>query len=345
MLANSAENFDCIELAPSDLDRYLPPLELTGDMKVALQRYLEACDANLKTLHQGQYHSEHLIAIRCRMIDRLVISLFNKAESSMPPLTNRGSHGATVIAQGGYGREEMNIHSDIDIVFLYPKKRGPYIETLTERVLYPLWDLGLEVGNATRTIAECKKLLEQDITIMTSLLDARYLCGYRHAFDELASEIKKKLKPKALQKKLIRKKLDEKAVRIKKQGDSVFVLEPNVKESSGALRDLHIPLWIAKLQGRPGSFEGLRDAGLLDKEECKSLILARNFLWRVRNELHLMVERKVDLLTFHRQEAIAPRMGFKDSDGILAVEKFMQTYSFIFREPFFNQFSANKISY
>ncbi|MDO8520274.1 MAG: [protein-PII] uridylyltransferase [Deltaproteobacteria bacterium] len=325
---NSLENFasfDRIELDPSDLDRYVPVLDVFGGQE-ALAAYVEACQESLKKLHEGQYHAEHLIAIKSRMIDRLVISLFLQAESEIPPRSRSGNQRATLIAQGGYGREEMNVHSDIDIVFIAPQKKGNYIETLTEKVLYPLWDLGLEVGNATRTLPECKKLMQEDITIMTSLLDARYLAGDKTAFTRLVSEIGEMLQSKALQKKLIRRKLDEKKSRVKKQGDSVFVLEPNVKESAGGLREIHLPLWIAKIQGREGTFEGLKEEGLLDDEELKTMILARNFLWRLRNELHLMVGRKVDLLTFHRQEAIAPRMGFQDDGEIIAVEKFMQTY-------------------
>ncbi|EKD42627.1 MAG: hypothetical protein ACD_73C00080G0001, partial [uncultured bacterium] len=174
---------------------------------------------------------------------------------------------------------------------------------------------------------ECKKLFFEDLTIMTSMLDARFLAGDEDHAALLIYEIRQLLRSPNVQRKLIQKKLEEKQTRIQKYGGSVFVLEPNVKECAGTLRDLQLPIWIAKIEGLATSYEELEQHGYLTSEELKTLLYSRNFLWRVRNELHLMCHKKVDLLTFQRQESIAPKLDFEnDENGILAVEKFMQTY-------------------
>lgn len=315
-----------IELTDADFERYMPAWDDSLPLKEAAKKYMESGNEKFRLLHDQPYHAEHLMGIRCRMIDQLILFIYAKCEQDVSLAQRYGGIKATLIAQGGYGREEMNVHSDIDLLFLYPKKKGAYIEGLTEKILYVLWDAGLEVGYATRTLTECKKLFVDDMTIMTSLLEARFLCGGKDGYEVLVREIASILRSGTLQKKLIKKKLDEKKARIQKNGGSVFVLEPNIKEASGGIRDLHLPLWISRIQGWQGTYENILERGYLSALEFENLVSARRFLWRLRNELHLMVGRKVDLLTFQRQEALAPRMGFADSGGILAVEKFMQTY-------------------
>lgn len=326
MAIEPLEHFKCIELHPDDFDRHVPPFAIEGEALADSQAYLQECLNRLKELHEGHCHAEHLLGIRSRMIDRLVVTLFDHFRDFARQKTGQEEKDIVLIAQGGYGRREMNIFSDIDLLFISPKKKGAFLETLTEKLLYVLWDLGMEVGFATRTVPECRKLMGEDVTIMTSLLDIRYLAGSEPLFKELSTELDKAYHSPANRKKFIEKKLGEKRARIEKHGGSVFVLEPNVKESAGGLRDLQTAIWIAQLKNRGDSYEELLDLGLLTEEEYNALIQARNFLWRIRNELHLMVGKKVDLLTFHRQEAIAPRMGFANSEGILGVEKFMQSY-------------------
>lgn len=317
-----------IELHPQDFERYLPDLVLCDKpLKEIAKIYLDECLTCLQQLHELNFHSEHLLGIRSLMIDRLVIFLFHECEKQALQKTKEQKMLATLVAAGGYGRGEMNIYSDIDLLFLYPQKKGAYIEILTEKMLYILWDTGLEIGHATRTVNECKKLFFEDITIMTSLLDLRYICGEKDQFNQLQNSIARILKNSSQTKKLIKAKLEERKNRLFKNGGSVFVLEPNVKECAGTLRDFQHMLWLAKLDGHSGNFEDLLASHLLTKEEYDHLLVARNFLWRIRNEIHLLVGRKAELLTFHRQEKIAKKLGFVDSPkGILAVEQFMQTY-------------------
>lgn len=328
MSPKSTDDFEFTGLHLSDYDHYIPQIVPSGGSLIDLARsYMSECQKNFEELHRKQFYAEHLLKVRSQMMDKLIIFLFDECEKEAVEKSKDKGPRAALIAQGGYGRQEMNVLSDIDLVFLYPLKNKRYIEILTEKMLYILWDLGLEVGYATRTVNECKKLMLEDVTIMTTLLDARFLCGDRAEALSLTTAVSKILKNSSYKKKFIKQKLDEKEERFRKNGSSIFVLEPNVRESSGGLRDLQVPLWIAKIQGREATYEAFAYDGLIRGEDTKKLTQARNFLWRIRNEIHLIVGRKIDLLTFHHQETIATRMGFKTTpDGILAVEKFMQAY-------------------
>lgn len=317
----------CIELDVADFERYTPELVPSDlPLREIAQDYLKICRQEIANLHGQHYNSLHLTGLYSYMMEKLVIFLFEECQKEVVGKLFYTGPLAALCAQGGFGRHEMNAHSDVDLLFLHSQKKGSYIEMLTERILYILWDINLEVGYATRTVSECKKLFLEDTTIMTSLLDLRYLTGEESLVEEVKEEISRMLKSGSLQKKLIKLKIDEKKNRIEKFGGSVFVLEPNVKESAGGLRDLHLPLWIASIQGLEPTFEAFERAGYLSPAEYHSLITARNFLWSTRNDLHLLTGRKTDQLTFDKQETVAQRLGFRGDEGILAVEKFMQNY-------------------
>lgn len=323
-----AQQFAAIELVAEDFNRHVPNLDFSkgGSPATLAHEYLDACNASISTLHQQNYHSEHILGIRSQMMDRLLVTLFKKVESEVLQKTGHTGPFATLMAQGGYGRCEMNVFSDLDLLFIYPKKKGPYIESLTEGLLYLLWDLKLDVGYATRTIQDCKNLMTEDVTIMTALLDLRYLCGDR-AGNELKTVIDNHLATASVRRRLIRLKQTERQNRIEKHGGSVFVLEPNVKENYGSLRDIQTVLWIAKILRLGGSLKDVCDRGFMDKDEYQDLLLSQNFLWRIRNELHLLAGKKNDVLSFQRQETVSSKLGFRNAaSGILGVEKFMQTY-------------------
>lgn len=328
MFFEPLQNLEPVKIDGQTLVSYLPPIPQTGlDIKEASKKYLEKSRASLKELHEKNIPSSDLVLLHSRMLDHLVIFLFNEVNNEVKAKLQFTGKQASLLALGGYGRQEMNLFSDVDLCFIYSEKRGAYIENLTEKLLKILWDIGLEVGHATRTVAECKKLFVEDTTIMTSLLDARHLCGDSGAISELSAEIKKLLKSSSLKKKLVTAKLKEREARIQKFGGSVFVLEPNVKEASGALRDLHTIAWVSKILGKPSTLKGLMDEKYFDEEEYKSLKFAKNFLLRIRNDLHFAVKRKSDAMSFDRQIELATHMGFVDSEnGILAVEQFMQAY-------------------
>ena len=230
----------------------------------------------------------------------------------------------SVIAVGGYGRNEMAPHSDVDLLFLTPFKMSPWSETVIEGILYLLWDLRLKVGHSSRTIRDCIRYGLEDFTIRTAMLEHRYICGAQ----PLAADLKETLWNDVFSstaREFVEAKLHERDQRHEKQGER-YVVEPNVKEGKGGLRDLQSLFWIAKYIHGTASMSGLFETGMFSKEEFAQFMSAQNFLWAVRCHLHLVTDRAVDQLTFDMQVEVADRMGYKDRSGRRGVEHFMQDY-------------------
>ncbi len=230
-----------------------------------------------------------------------------------------------VLAVGGYGRGAMAPYSDVDLLFLAPGKMTPWLEGLIEAVLYVLWDLHLKVGHASRTVKECLKLGTDDYTIRTALLEHRYLCGDQALADELGDKLWKGLF-KGTEADFVEAKLDERLARHQKQGGQRYVVEPNVKEGKGGLRDLQSLYWISKYVHGVQSVDELVQLDLFTDEEIRKFRQAENFLWAVRCHLHLIAGRAMDQLTFDLQVQVAERIGYRDRGGRRAVEHFMQDY-------------------
>ncbi|PZO65476.1 MAG: [protein-PII] uridylyltransferase [Paracoccus denitrificans] len=230
-----------------------------------------------------------------------------------------------VIAVGGYGRAEMAPHSDVDLLFLTPHKSTGWAESVVESILYMLWDLKLKVGQSTRSVAECLRLGEADMTIRTSLLEHRLVCGDA----VIAEELRTRLWPELFERtvpQFIEAKLAERDARHLRQGGQRYVLEPNVKEGKGGLRDLQTLYWIAKYIHRVDRAVELVDLGFFTRDEHATFWQAEDFMWAVRCHLHLITGRAVDTLSFDLQLETAQRMGYHDAGGRRAVEIFMQDY-------------------
>jgi [protein-PII] uridylyltransferase len=242
-----------------------------------------------------------------------------------PRLSSSDADRLALLAVGGYGRAEMAPHSDIDLLFLAPGKVTPWIETVVEETLYILWDLRLKVGHATRTVKECLRLGREDYTIRTSLLEQRRIAGDTALAEDLSERLWSELF-KSTGKDFIEAKLAERGERHKKQGGQRYMLEPNVKEGKGGLRDLQSLFWIAKYIHRVDRTEDLVALGVFTAEEYRAFEEAERFLWAVRAHLHLIAGRAMDQLTFDMQVEVADRMGFRDHGGRRAVEHFMQAY-------------------
>lgn len=230
-----------------------------------------------------------------------------------------------VLAVGGFGRAEMAPQSDVDLLFLTPWKVTSWAEQVIESLLYVLWDLKLKVGHSSRTVKDCIRLGREDITIRTALLEHRYIAGEAALANELAEKLWSELFANT-GREFIEAKLVERAERHKRQGGQRYVLEPNVKEAKGGLRDLQTLYWIGKYLHRVTSSEGLVAAGLLTAEEYAIFRRAENFLWAARCHLHYITGRASDQLTFDLQVEVAARMGYRDTAGRRAVEQFMQDY-------------------
>ncbi|WP_074257756.1 [protein-PII] uridylyltransferase [Vannielia litorea] len=260
------------------------------------------------------------------LTDGLVNTAFWVACRFLHPLHNpTTSERLTLCAVGGYGRAEMSPQSDVDLLFLTPYKITPWAESVIESTLYILWDLHMKVGHASRTVKDCLRLGKQDYTIRTALIELRYLAGDK----ELSLQLHDRLHAELFAgtgKDFIEAKLEERSERHRKQGGQRYMLEPNVKEGKGGLRDLQSLFWIAKYIHHVDKIEELVPLGVFTPEEYWAFEQAENFLWAVRAHLHLLAGRPADQLTFDTQIEVADRMGYADSPGRRAVEHFMQDY-------------------
>ncbi len=229
-----------------------------------------------------------------------------------------------VIGVGGYGRGEMAPFSDLDLLFLIPSKITPWTESVIEAALYILWDLKLKVGHSSRTIRECVRLGAEDFTIQTALLEHRFITGDAALAAKLDETLKRDLFAGS-GREFIEAKLAERDARHLKQGQR-YVVEPNVKEGKGGLRDLQSLFWIAKhIHGVEHSAD-LVTEGVFRADEYETFKEAENFLWAVRGHLHLLTNRATEQLTFDMQVSVADAMGYEDREGRRAVEVFMQAY-------------------
>ncbi len=260
------------------------------------------------------------------LMDAVVGVVFRMAcEVFHPVATPTAGERVAVLAVGGYGRAEMAPHSDVDLLFLTPWKTTAWAESVIETMLYMLWDLKLKVGHASRTVKDCLRLGREDYTIRTALLERRFLTGHAALADELRKKLRSDLF-RGTAAEFIEAKLAERADRHKRQGGQRYVLEPNVKEGKGGLRDLQTLYWIGKYVHGVRQAAELVDVGLFTREEYATFRSAEDFLWAVRCHLHLMTGRANDQLTFDLQVEVAARMGYADTGGRRAVEHFMQDY-------------------
>lgn len=231
----------------------------------------------------------------------------------------------SLLAVGGYGRGEMAPHSDVDLLFLTPKQITPWAERAIESMLYILWDLRLKVGHASRTVRDCLKLGREDFTIRTALMEHRYLTGDSDLPKRLAKRLTSELF-KGTAAEFIEAKLEERDARHERQGGQRYVVEPNVKEGKGCLRDLQSLFWIAKYVHNVRNVKELVKLKVFNEDEFQLFKRAEDFLWAVRCHLHLITNRPSDQLNFDLQVEVAARMGYEDKDGRRAVEHFMQEY-------------------
>jgi len=235
------------------------------------------------------------------------------------------SEKMSIVLVGGSGRGEMAPFSDIDLLFLTPYKKSPWVENVLESVLHVLWQLKLKVGYAVRTVNECLRMAKEDITIRTNLLEMRYLMGDEALSQELETrlwdEVFASTGPE-----FVEAKLEERAERHRRQGGSRYLVEPNVKEGKGGLRDLQTLFWITKYLNRSKTASELVELGILSPDEYELFHEAETFLWTVRCLMHLITGRATEKLTFDLQVEVSAALGFEGDEGMRGVERFMQLY-------------------
>lgn len=265
--------------------------------------------------------------------DDIITALFDFTTTHILRASNpTKSERMSLCAVGGYGRGEMAPESDVDLLFLIAEKKGSaYTEQVTEYMLYMLWDLGLKVGHATRTVEQSIKLAKEDQTILTALLDLRFLRGDEALANELYTKFRKTV-TKGKGRAYIAAKLAERDARHEREGNSRYVIEPNVKEGKGGLRDLQTLYWIARFIDKDGVINDAQDPqsyvemGLFDKAAATRFVRAADFLWRSRIWLHYISARPTESLSFDKQTILARKMGHASGPIEVAVEKFMREY-------------------
>src|SRR5437870_209139 len=303
----------------------LAEAHIETDLVRAARSYLEKGRGYLLERHRAGAGGQEIVSAYTLMMDYLIRHLFELTSRDYVRRYPSVNPPCALVAQGGYGRGELNPHSDIDLLFLYSWKITPFVESVAEKLLYTLWDAGLQVGHATRNIAESMRLAGKDMKVKTALLDSRYLCGDAALYADFEKAVEEQLLKKN-EERFVREKLEENRLRHERYGGSVYVLEPEIKEGEGGLRDVHTALWIAKVKLKIRKLDELPDRGLIQVKDLSELKTAQDFLWRVRNELHFSSGKQQDQLTFEEQERVAVALGFKEEGKIKGVEAFMRSY-------------------
>ncbi|MCW5746341.1 MAG: [protein-PII] uridylyltransferase [Alphaproteobacteria bacterium] len=296
--------------------------------RAEIQRRFLGRDADGRPVRgaRGVNDGPGVLAATSFLMDQLLRVLFDLANERVFPAANPSmGEQIALVATGGYGRAELAPQSDIDLLFLLPYKQTPRGEQIVEYLLYLLWDLGLKVGHATRSVEECIRHADKDATIRTALLEARYLWGEKKLFETLRREFAQKFLS-GEGRDFVEAKLAERDSRHQRMGDSRYVVEPNVKEGKGGLRDLQTLYWIAKYLYRVDDVAGMVDKGVLTASEARQFRRAEQFLVTVRCHIHYLTGRPDDRLPFDLQREIANRLGYADRPGSRGVERFMKHY-------------------
>jgi len=293
-----------------------------------LQRTYKNAWNTLKMEHEAGLDSLEVIAQLTRLMDEIVTFVYDRTAQDLAKEGMTQDEHLVLLALGSYGRKELSPHSDLDLLFLVPDEISQWTQVFTERMLYMLWDIGLDVGYSTRTAKDCYTLAKDNYEVLTSIIDGRYLKGDSIFLSTFKWDFKKRVLEK-VGSDFVRAKLQIMEDRLEKHGGTVYVLEPNLKEGMGGLRDIHTALWVAKVLFDVDSLADLarsRDLEILDQDDYLALEESLNYLLKVRCELHFTSNTARDLLTMERQPVIARKFGVKDRKDIPAVEKFMQEY-------------------
>ncbi len=288
-----------------------PPSE--PDALGAIRAALKQADAQLLADFRAGVDIARLVSLRGWAVEQAVLNLWQRR--AFP------ARGLALVAVGGFGRGDMQPHSDVDLLIL---SETPGANAAIEQFVRDLWDAGLEPGHAVRTVDECVEQARNDVTVATNLMEARFITGDKPLYKAMrAATDADHIWPG---REFFQAKYAEQQRRHKTCGDSAYHLEPNIKEGPGGLRDIQMVQWVAQRHYRVASMHGLVDAGFLREHEYMALDKGRHWLWQVRFALHSLAQRKEDRLLFDQQKGVAELLGYRDAEHQLAVERFMQDY-------------------
>jgi [protein-PII] uridylyltransferase len=302
----------------------------TAERLAACKGFLKSTYAALRAHHAAGASGLAIAQERARTIDELLVQLFDNAIDSYVRTHGQMPAPVSLLALGGYGRQELCPLSDVDVMFLFPSKTKPAAakplqEHLTQEILYVLWDCGLKVGHSTRTVDEVFLEARKDIQTKTSLLESRLIAGSSQLYDTFAQAYRSYYTsedPKAY----IASRLDEQAQRRAKYGNTVFNQEPDIKNGVGGLRDYQNAVWMARVKLGITTIDELATQNYLRGDDLEEFRYAYDFLLRVRNELHFMSTRPTDMLNLDVQPPVAHGLGYNETELLPRVERFMQDY-------------------
>jgi len=292
---------------------------------IALKKFLKIETQRLSLRHRFGISGDQIVQARSLIVDLLIERI---SRTAVEEKFGAGASGGqfAIVALGGYGRSELAPYSDIDIMFLHQnRKDAAFAAKLSEAILYLLWDIGFNVGHSVRSLGDCVSMAREDVVSRNSMIDARLLWGDAKLFEQLIDRLEEEVfeKQKAA---LLDELMKEREARYAKFGGAVCMQEPNVKESAGGLRDLHVLLWASRIAHGQATLEGLARAGVIPERDAKAIGSAYEFLLRVRNELHFMTSRRTDALSLDLQQEVARNLRYADSAKQQASEIFMRDY-------------------
>src|SRR5262245_29805076 len=289
-----------------------------------LRQHLTSNVDFLRAAHLGGASGQQSVQAYAAFMDGFLATLVRLAADDA---RREGAKGVplVLVALGGYGRGELHPLSDLDLMVIYDAEMSPYVQRVTQGLLYALWDLGLQVGHAVRSLPDCLAMARTDFPSRTSMQQARFLVGDRRLFNRFRKVLAENVYQKDFAQ-FLESMLAERDQRYRKFGGSPYLGEPNVKESAGGLRDMHEAMWLASTKFGTRTLRELLDKRLITDREQKATDEALTFLWRVRNELHFLSGHKNDVLSRDVQPQIAKNFGYASDEISLGVEKFMRDY-------------------
>jgi [protein-PII] uridylyltransferase len=309
----------------------LPAKTLPRQELARYKNFLKVETHRLKMLHRAGADGREICRARSAMIDLVLRSILQGVQQASPQLAMEPPVVLTLVAIGGYGRAELNPHSDIDIMFLHESdmvregKASPALAQLVDGTLYTLWDLGLKIGHSVRSIDDCVKVANNDMQSKTALIEARRIIGDQNLFDEFNRTLEAKC-VLGHETEYIQMRVEDQAARRNKYGNSAFMQEPNIKNGCGGLRDYQNLLWMAYFKYRTRTLADLEQREMIGASEGKQLDQAYGFMLRVRNELHYFLDRPSDVLGRSLQPTVAANLGWHDRSPGKRLEQFMREF-------------------
>ena len=284
-----------------------------------IKNIIEEGKKGIRERHKNGGSGFEIVKEYTDLIDDLIIKMYQAVISD-----SNGRQSFTLVAIGGYGRGELNPFSDIDILFLYDKKVNQHTDFAIHNIISILWDIGFKVGHSARSISDCLAIAKNDITARTAMMESRYLAGDREIFDGFFTSLKRDVMRKGVDD-FIKLHLADMGQRHSLYGNTVCISEPNVKDGPGGLRDIHTAMWVSMSKFGINKLDGLERRGIIDTHERSHVSEALNFLFRVRNDMHFLSEKKDDILSHEIQETVAKNLGYTDG-GLRGVARLMKDY-------------------